>query len=81
MVERGGVAQSPDGKLWFVLRVDDEKIALRGLDDNKVMLSLLRGGERGSRFRGGNGRRAGNSNFREGGRRLVTGEQQAAEWN
>lgn len=46
MVEPGCIASSPDGKLWFVLRVDDEKIALRRLDDNKVMLSLQRGGQR-----------------------------------
>jgi len=46
MVEPGGVAQSPDGRLWRVLKVDDEKVVLRRLDDNKVMLSLLRGGER-----------------------------------
>jgi len=46
MVEPGGIAQSPDGKLWRVVEVDDEKIALRRLDDNKVILSLLRGGQR-----------------------------------
>jgi hypothetical protein len=46
MVERGGVAQSPDGRLWFVLGVDDKKVVLRRLDDNKVMLSLLSGGQR-----------------------------------
>jgi hypothetical protein len=46
MVERGGVAQLPDGRLWFVLGVDDKKVVLRRLDDNKVMLSLLRGGQR-----------------------------------
>jgi hypothetical protein len=42
-VEPGGIVSSPDGKLWFVLGADDEKVVLRRLDDNKVMLSLLRG--------------------------------------
>jgi hypothetical protein len=46
MVEPGGISSDPEGRLWFVPRVDDEKIALRRLDDNKVMLSLLRGGQR-----------------------------------
>lgn len=46
MVEPGGIVSSPDGRLWFVLGVDDEKVVLRRLDDNKVMLSLLRGGQR-----------------------------------
>ncbi len=28
MVEPGGIASSPDGKLWRVLKVDDERILL-----------------------------------------------------
>jgi hypothetical protein len=31
MVERGGIAQSPDGRLWRVLSVDDEKVVLAKL--------------------------------------------------
>jgi hypothetical protein len=44
-IKAGGIASDPEGRLWFILWVDDEKIALRRLDD-RVMLSLLRGGER-----------------------------------
>ena len=29
MVEPGGIAQSPDGKLWCVIGVDDDKIVLK----------------------------------------------------
>ena len=36
MVEPGGIASSPDGRLWRVLKVGDEK----------VVLSKLRGGQR-----------------------------------
>jgi hypothetical protein len=46
MVEPGGIAQSPDGKLWCVIGVDDDKIVLRRVDDEGVLLGKLRGGER-----------------------------------
>ena len=31
MVEPGGIASSPDGKLWRVLKVGDDKIVLKKL--------------------------------------------------
>ena len=31
MVEPGGIASSPDGKLWRVVEVDDEKVVLKKL--------------------------------------------------
>jgi hypothetical protein len=35
MVEPGGVAQSPDGRLWRVFMVDDEKVTLVKLRGRK----------------------------------------------
>lgn len=35
MVERGDVAQSPDGRLWRVLKVDDGKVVLAKLRGRK----------------------------------------------
>jgi hypothetical protein len=46
IIEPGGIAQSPDGKLWCVIGVDDDKIVLRRVDDEGVLLGKLRGGER-----------------------------------
>ena len=46
MVEPGGIASSPDGKLWCVLSVDDNKIVLRSVDDERVLLGKMRGGKR-----------------------------------
>ena len=31
MVEPGGIVSSPDGKLWRVLKVDNEKVAVADL--------------------------------------------------
>ena len=46
MAEPGGIVQSPDGKLWCIIGVDDDKIVLRRVDDEGVLLGKLRGGER-----------------------------------
>ncbi len=53
MVEPGGIVSSPDGKLWRVLKVDNERVAVADL--------------RGWKWNGKNGRRDGCSGFREGG--------------
>ena len=35
IVEPGGIVQSPDGRLWCVVGVDDEKVILRKADDKE----------------------------------------------
>jgi len=46
MVEGGSIVSSPDGSLWCVVALDDEKIVLRKADDKGVLIGLQRGGER-----------------------------------
>jgi hypothetical protein len=45
-VKHGGIAQSPDGKLWCVVVIDDDKAVLRRCDDEGVLLGMRRGGQR-----------------------------------
>ena len=46
IVEPGGIVQSPDGKRWCVIGVDDDKIVLRRCDHEGVLIGIQRGGER-----------------------------------
>ena len=46
MVEGGGIAQSPDGGIWCVVAVSDERVVLRKADDKGVLIGRQRGGER-----------------------------------
>ena len=46
IVEPGGIVQSPDGRLWCVVGVDDEKVILLKADDKGVLIGRQRGGER-----------------------------------
>jgi hypothetical protein len=45
-VKHGGIAQSPDGKLWCVVVIDDDKAVLRMCDHEGVLIGIQRGGER-----------------------------------
>jgi hypothetical protein len=46
MVEGGSIVSSPDGSLWCVAALDDDKIILRKADDKGVLIGRQRGGER-----------------------------------
>jgi hypothetical protein len=40
-VEPGGIASSPDGKLWRVLKIGDEKVVLSKLRGRKRVVLLF----------------------------------------
>jgi hypothetical protein len=46
IVEPGGIVQSPDGRLWCVVGVDDVKVILRKADDKGVLIGRQRGRKR-----------------------------------
>ena len=46
MVEGGSIVSSPDGSMWCVVALDDEKIILRKADDKGALIGMQRGGER-----------------------------------
>jgi hypothetical protein len=46
MVKHSDIASSPDGKLWCVIGVDDERVVLRMCDHEGVLIGIQRGGER-----------------------------------
>jgi hypothetical protein len=46
MVKHGDIASSPDGKLWCVIGVDDERVVLRMCDHEGVLICIQRGGQR-----------------------------------
>jgi hypothetical protein len=45
-VKHGGIASSPDGKVWCVIGVDDDKVVLRRCDHEGVLIGIQRGGQR-----------------------------------
>jgi hypothetical protein len=46
MVEGGEIVSSPDGSLWCVVALDDERVVLRRCDNEGVLIGIQRGGER-----------------------------------
>jgi hypothetical protein len=46
IVKHGDIASSPDGKLWCVVGVDNERVVFRMCDDEGVLIGIQRGGER-----------------------------------
>jgi hypothetical protein len=45
-VKHGSIAQSPDGKLWCVVVVDDDKVVFRMCAPEGVLIGIHRGGQR-----------------------------------
>ena len=44
-VKHGGIVSSPDGKRWWVVGVDDDKVVLRMCDDEGVLIGIQPGGQ------------------------------------
>jgi hypothetical protein len=45
-VKHGGIASSPDGRLWCVVVINGEGVVLRMCDRERVLVGIQRGGER-----------------------------------
>jgi hypothetical protein len=45
-VKGGDIVSSPDGSLWCVVALDDERVVLSMCDHGGVLIGIHRGGER-----------------------------------
>jgi hypothetical protein len=45
-VKGGDIVSSPDGSLWCVVALDDERVVLRRCDNEGVLIGIQRGGQR-----------------------------------
>ena len=45
-VKGGEIVSSPDGSLWCVVALNDERVVLRMCDHGGVLIGIHRGGER-----------------------------------